>query len=96
MASYDLSGPADRDLTSIFVYSIRQFGEPTAISYLTGLHDCFGRLADNRQLGRSIDALRKGYFRFEHASHVIFYRRHERGVRIMRVLHQRQDPDRHL
>jgi toxin ParE1/3/4 len=96
MASYDLSGPADRDLTSILSYSIRQFGERTAVSYLVGLHDCFGRLAENPRLGRSIETLRKGYFRFEHARHVIFYKRNERGVRIMRVLHERMDPDRHL
>jgi toxin ParE1/3/4 len=47
-------------------------------------------------MGRSIDHLRPGYFRFEHARHTVFYVKVERGIRIMRVLHERMDPDRHL
>jgi toxin ParE1/3/4 len=96
MASYELSGPADRDLTDIYAYSYRQFGETTADAYLIALHDCFARLAENPTTGRSIDYIRSGYFRFEHARHVVFYISAERGIRIMRVLHERMDPERHL
>jgi toxin ParE1/3/4 len=73
MATYELSGPADRDLTEIYVYSYREFGEATADAYLLGLHDCFARLAQHPTIGRSVDHLRTGYFRFEHARHTVFY-----------------------
>jgi toxin ParE1/3/4 len=96
MASYDLSGPADRDLTQIYAYSYRRFGELKADEYLLGLHKCFARLAESPAMGRSIDHIRTGYHRFEHASHIVFYVNVGQGIRIMRVLHERMDPDRHL
>ena len=96
MASYELTGAAEDDLFGIYAYSYRQFGLAQAENYFASLHDCFGRLADFPTMGRSIAHLRAGYFRFEYAGHVVFYVRTKNGVRIVRVLHQRQDPDRHL
>ena len=96
MASYELSGPADRDLTEIYVCSYRQFGELKADDYLLALHERFAQVAEHPAIGRSIDYLRAGYFRLEHASHTIFYVRTANGIGTMRVLHERMDPDRHL
>jgi toxin ParE1/3/4 len=96
MASYELSGPADRDLTEIYDYSFREFGEATADTYLLGLLERFMQLAVRPEMGRRIDALRTGYFRFEFKRHVVFYVKIENGVRIMRVLHARMDPKRHV
>ena len=96
MARFELSEAADRDLAGIYRYSYRQFGANQADAYLDALEQCFGRLAAFPQLGRSIDLLRRGYFRFEHASHTIFYVKVAGGVRIIRVLHERMDPERHL
>jgi antitoxin ParD1/3/4 len=47
-------------------------------------------------LGRSIHHIRPGYFRFPHASHTVFYVNIPDGIRVIRVLHQRMDPERHL
>jgi toxin ParE1/3/4 len=96
VASFELTEAADRDLTAIYGYSYRQFGADQADRYLFALEECFARLAEFPQLGRSIDHLRRGYFRFEHASHTVFYLRTPAGVRIVRVLHERMDPERHL
>jgi toxin ParE1/3/4 len=96
MAGYELSQAADRDLTEIYAYSYREFGAKTADAYFVSLEDCLTRLAESPQLGRSIAHIRPGYFRFEHASHVVFYTRVKRGIRIVRVLHQRMDAERHL
>ncbi|MDP2295786.1 MAG: type II toxin-antitoxin system RelE/ParE family toxin [Pseudolabrys sp.] len=96
MATFELSEAADRDLTGIFAYTYRQFSPEQADAYLLALEECFTRLAQFPQLGRSIDHLRPGYFRFEHARHTVFYVRRERGIRVIRVLHERMDPERHL
>ncbi len=96
MASYELTGPADRDLTEIYAYSFGEFGEATADAYLLGLLDRFAQLAISPEIGRRIDSLRAGYFRFEFKSHIIFYVKSENGVRIIRVLHARMDPKLHL
>jgi toxin ParE1/3/4 len=96
MASYELSARADHDLTEIYVYSYREFGEQAADNYLMALHDCFTLLAHQPDMGRSIEYVRRGYFRFEHAHHTIFYIKIQTTIRIMRVLHERMDPDRNL
>lgn len=96
MARFELSEAADRDLTDIYRYSYRQFGADQADAYLFGLEECFARLAQFPELGRSIAYLRRGYFRFEHASHTVFYVRSGEGIRVVRVLHERMDPERHL
>jgi len=96
MARYELSAAADRDLTEIYAYSYRHFGERKADEYLLSLEDCFTSLAEMPGMGRSVEHLRAGYYRLKHASHIVFYTRVEGGVRIVRVLHEAMDPERHL
>jgi toxin ParE1/3/4 len=96
MAKYELSEAADRDLNDIYVYSYREFGEAKADAYFRSLEECFEQLAEFPGIGRSIDHIRPGYFRFPHASHTIFFVKIVDGIRIVRVLHQRMDPERHI
>jgi toxin ParE1/3/4 len=96
MAKFELTGAADRDLSEIYIYSHGQFGERQADDYLLGLETCFVRLAEMADMGRSIEHIRAGYYRFTHARHVIFYNKIEGGVRIVRVLHVAMDPEHHL
>ena len=96
MAEYLLSGKADEDLTEIYTFSYQHFGEARAAAYLMALEERFSILAKQPLLGRQIDQIRKGYFRYEQESHSIFYRQTKTGVTIMRVLHQSMDPNRHL
>jgi toxin ParE1/3/4 len=96
MARVELSAAADVDLTGIYIYSFREFGAAKADSYLLSLGRCFERLAEFPGLGRNVDHLRRGYFRFHHASHTVYFVSIPDGIRIIRVLHQRMDPDRHL
>jgi plasmid stabilization system protein ParE len=64
MAEFELTGAADRDLTEIYIYSYGQFGERQADDYLLGLESCFARLAEMADMGRSIEHIRAGYYRF--------------------------------
>jgi toxin ParE1/3/4 len=96
MATFELSRAADGDLNEIYIYSYRTFGAAKADAYLLSLEKCFDQLAEFPGMGQSIDHLRRGYFRFPHASHAVFFVRASGGIRIVRVLHQRMDPERHL
>jgi len=96
MPDYILSGKADQDLTEIYIFSHEQFGEARANAYLLSLEERFEVLARQPSLGRRIDQIRKGYFRYEHDSHSIFYKRRRNGILIMRVLHQQMDAVWHL
>lgn len=96
MADYELSNEAENDIVEIGRFSIKTWGVIQADDYIAGLHDTLSLLADSPRLGRSIDDLRQGYLRHEYKSHSIFYRRQLGGIRVVRVLHKRMDPERHL
>ena len=96
MADYELSQKADEDLTTIFLFSYERFGEARADAYLLALDESFAKLAEQPLLGRRIDHIRKGYLRYEHGSHSIFYKQRKGGIFIVRVLHQRMDADKHI
>ena len=47
-------------------------------------------------MGRTVDNIRPGYLQMESASHVVFYRKIETGILIVRVLHECMDAMRRL
>ena len=96
MADVRLSPRAETDLAEIADYTIETFGVEQARRYRNELEVRFRSLAENPQLGRSVERLGPGLRRFEQRSHVVFYKKHEGGVLIVRVLHARMDAARHL
>jgi len=96
MADYQLSVKAEHDLTEIYIFSYQNFGEAKADAYLFGLEDAFSHLAENPLLGRKIDHIRIGYFSFEYIGHSVFYVRAEKGIKVIRVLHNSMNIDMHL
>lgn len=83
---------AERDLQAIGVYTVERWGMKQAIAYLEALEACCQTLADNPGIGRACDDVRPGLNRFEHASHVVFYRLESGGIWISRILHERMMP----
>ena len=82
MTAYRLSRKAAADLDGIHEYTIVSFGLARARSYLIGLHEQFGSLAEQPMLGRSVMRLSPKLRRHEYRSHVVFYvprgrRRHD-------------------
>lgn len=96
MREYKLSGAADKDLTEIYVYTFREFGESHADAYFRSLEESLARLAENPQLGVDVSALRKGYRRFVHNRHSIYYTKVSSGIRVIRILGPGMSPERHL
>lgn len=65
--------------------------------YLPAFDATSHRLAESPLLGRACADLQPGYFRLEQGKHVVFFRRVEgEAILIVRVLHERMLPDRHL
>jgi toxin ParE1/3/4 len=96
MAEYELSFTAEQDLTEIYVFSHQKFGESKADAYLIGLEECLWNLAKNPLLGRNIEHIRKGYFRYEYMSHSVFYIPKRNGILVVRVLHGSMYMEQHL
>lgn len=96
MGSYTLSGAADADIEAIAKSSLEQWGVTRAERYILGLHDLFQQLAEFPDMGLNVSHVRLGYFRMQSGSHLVFYRKIDRGIRIVRILHQLMDVARHL
>jgi toxin ParE1/3/4 len=96
MAVYSLSSKAAADLDRIHEYTILNFGLKQAQKYLSGLHERFMTLAENPMHGRSASELSPGLRRSEYQAHVVFYVPKDKRIRIVRVLHQSMDVNRHV
>lgn len=96
MSTYRLTPAARRDLSRIWDYSEERWGLQQAEVYLRDLQTCLERLADDPRRGRPRDEVRPGYRSRAVGNHVVFYVVSDGGVDVIRVLHQRMDPDRHV
>ncbi len=96
MAEYRLSRRAAMDVEAIAAFTIQRFGIERARRYRDELKACLAELAENPRLGRRAEQLAKGLRRFEHQSHIVFYKREEEAILIVRVLHNRMDAPKHL
>jgi toxin ParE1/3/4 len=93
MPPYRFTRLARLDLIEIGDYTLDHWGADQANRYLDSLEKCFGLIAANPEIGRKCDRLRKGYRRIEHEKHVVFYRSHNAGILVVRILHQRILPE---
>jgi toxin ParE1/3/4 len=84
---------ARTDLTSIDEYTESMWGGLQADRYLHDLRAFCSMLAQRPELGRRSDPERPAIRRMEYGRHVIFYRRNDNGVLILRILHQRMLPE---
>jgi toxin ParE1/3/4 len=111
-ARYRISPGADRDIEQILRETVRNFGTHQRRIYATLMEQTFGLLAGEPErpgskarddLGSGLRSFHVGHAaqRLTAASHVVFYEVADMsdgrpGVVIIRVLHERMDPDRHL
>lgn len=63
---------------------------------MTEIRAAIERVAHDSSRGRVCDEVREGYRRYGIGSHLLFYRETDTGVDVIRILHQRMDPTRHL
>jgi toxin ParE1/3/4 len=95
VAEFTTSVLAEGDLDDIAAFTVRRWDAAQAARYLGGLEALFVRLAERDVTGRPCSDVSQGLFRAEYVSHVVFFRRTSYGVRVIRVLHQRQLPELH-
>lgn len=96
MAEYRLTPAAERDLESIWTYTVRQWGTEQAVRYIDFLTAAFAGLADSPKTAPSCDHIRPGYRRWGVERHMIYFRMTDDGIVVVRVLHDRMDASRHL
>jgi toxin ParE1/3/4 len=93
---YKLSKKAELDLINIWNYTFDRWGETQADEYLQTIQSAIRLLVANPEIGKSREAIQTGYRSYYESKHVIFYRPYRYGVRVIRILHQSMDSERHL
>ena len=96
MPQYILSFNAQRSLRNIKAYSLEEFGEEQAVTYLKLIEKKLQMIAENPDTGRNREEIKKNYLSFIAGSHVIFYRKAKNHIDIIDILHQSMEPYRHL
>lgn len=92
--NYRIRPRAEADLREIWRYTSRNWSPEQADTYYNKLVDGIEAVAADGELGRP--SFRSNVFRHVVGSHVIYFRRRGSMVYIIRVLHSRMDPDRHI
>jgi len=96
MDVYKLSTKAELDLTQMYEFGIYKFGLPQAQEYFFGMHQAFGVLAENVNLGRDASEFIEDLKRFTYKVHTIFYLVTANQIFILRVISQRMDYEYYL
>lgn len=97
MSAFDLTKSASADLKSIARYTQEQWGRRQRNAYLKEIDQVFHTLAKNPAMGKTCDQIRRGYRRFAHAAHVIYYKQVKKeDLLIVRILHSTMDVDLHI
>ncbi|MCG2461231.1 type II toxin-antitoxin system RelE/ParE family toxin [Flavobacteriaceae bacterium F89] len=96
MGVYKLSRRAEFDLAGMYGEGIFKFGLLQARKYFLEMHDAFGVLAENTDLGRDASDFIPDLKRFALKAHTIFYLTTTDEIFIIRVLSQRMDYERYL
>ena len=91
-----LAPAAQSDLKEIYRYTLEHWGIKQAQDYLTHIKQTFKVLLSNPDLGRERNELGQNVRAMSCQKHIIFYRHIKTELQIIRVLHGRQDPERHF
>jgi toxin ParE1/3/4 len=87
---------AVRDIKRIGRYSRRQWGVQVAIRYILELWRAIERSVRLPTIGADCSDVLPGVRRYRFRSHTIYYVVDSDSVRILRILHMRMSPRRHL
>lgn len=87
---------AKADLKEIYQYGLRQWGQAQSDLYLAALKGKLWSLIEQPLMGTERPELLAGIRSLPIESHILFYGVKTSQIEIIRVLHGRQDPMRHL
>lgn len=87
---------AEQDLVEIGLYTWTEWGEDQYVKYMALLREtCEDILPRKHRFARAVP-LRPGLLRWRCERHAIYFRRSDDELEIVRVLHERMLPKRHL
>lgn len=90
------SPKAKADIDQIYDYTDHQWGFEQAELYIQQIRVRCRALLENPYIGIKSDQIKPGYRFVVSGSHTIFYREIQGAIVVIRILHSRMDPSRHL
>lgn len=96
MTSYRLTLAAQHDLSEVWDFTGERWDIDQANRCVTEIRAAIERIAAGPRRGHACDEIREGYRRCGIGSHLVFYLETADSVDVIRILHQRMDPTRHL
>jgi len=87
---------AAADVQEIWGYTADRWGKAQAEIYLGLIESAVEAISSDPKLGRPCNEIRRGYRKYLVGSHILYYRLKGSTVFVVRVLHQRMDPERHF
>ena len=93
---YRTTRQADQDIIDIYLRGCREFGQPHAERYHAGLAETLDLIGDNPRAARERSEFDPPVRLHPYRSHLIIYLLDDGGVLIVRVLHGRQEWEKHL
>ncbi|AZI57408.1 type II toxin-antitoxin system RelE/ParE family toxin [Nakamurella antarctica] len=96
MKSYRLTPAARQDLSSMWDFTQERWDSNQAEIYIFEIRAAIERIAADPLRGRACDEIPGQYRRYSIGSHLVFYVESTDSVDVVRILHQRMDPTRHL
>ena len=91
-----ISPEARQDLREIYQYSLRTWGQAQSAGYLAQIREQLWMLITQPQMGCERPDLAPSLRSMPVKRHILFYRVGNHRLEIVRVLHGRQDPRRHI
>ena len=91
-----ISTAAKADLKNIYQYGLRKWSQKQSDNDLENIKNQFWSLMEQPLIGMDRSELLLGTRSLPIESHTLFYRVSPNALEIIRVLHGRQDPQRHL
>ncbi len=93
---YRLTLAAEKDYADILRYTLQTWGRAQYNKYRLLLRETFDQVAGRPALGKKRDDLRPGCLSYPAGRHIIFYRCADKGIEIIRILHDSMDTHRHI
>ena len=90
-----ISEDAKTDIKGIYIYSYQNYGERKAEEYVDELNTMLNELPNTFNIS-DYGFVRPGLKRSNYKSHAVYYRAEGSDIVVLRVLHQRMDPARHI
>lgn len=92
MRKYKLTNEAVEDLTEIWDYTFEKWSEKQADKYYEILLENCQSIANEPNIGKNYEGIRKELFGLKANRHIIFYRKlNNNTIEITRILHARMD-----